>query len=175
MKVFLIAGGLALSALAVPQAAFAQQDQAAAGIVVTGKFQKDWDRGHKLEAEGLRDLQSAQRDLVEYSADVVNAQDLRETSRSRADNARQALESLTARPFFSSADEAHKWSKQVESAAADWAKYDERSDKGAKDFEKAQSRQQKAQEAVDKAQAKIDKGRGMKADAELASQRASIR
>lgn len=171
MKTFLIASGLALASLAAPHMAVAQDQQTAADIIVSGKYQKDWDRGHKLEAEGLRDLQEAKRDLVKHSAAVVNAQDLRDTSQSRADNAREAFESLTVRPFFSSADDAYKWAKQVESAASDWDKHSARSEQGVKDLNKAQKRQADAQEAVDKAQAKIDRGSAMKADAERASQR----
>lgn len=169
MKTFLIASGLALATLAAPQVAFAQDQQAEATIVVTAKHQKAWDKGQKREAEGLRDMQKAKRDLVKHSASVVNAQDLRDTSQSRADNAREAFESLTARPFFSSPEDAHKWAKQVENAASDWDKYSERVEKGAKDFRKAQDRQADAQEAVDKAQRKIDEGRAMKAEAERAS------
>lgn len=88
MKTFLIASGLALATLAAPQVAFAQDQQAEATIVVTAKHQKAWDKGQKREAEGLRDMQKAKRDLVKHSASVVNAQDLRDTSQSRADNAR---------------------------------------------------------------------------------------
>lgn len=169
VKTMFFATGLALAALAAPQVVAAQDRQPQQEILVTGKYKKDWDKGNKLEAEGLKELQEAKRELVKYSAAVVNAQDLRDTSRERAENARAAFESLVARPYFSSSKEALSWARQVERAAADWAKFDERSEEGAKDLKKAQERQEKAQKAYDKAQAKIDKGRAMKLEAEQAS------
>ncbi|MEM7688072.1 MAG: hypothetical protein AAF291_03540 [Pseudomonadota bacterium] len=175
MKTIIIATGLALASLATPQMAFAQEEAPATQIIVAGQYQKSWDRGHKLEAEGLTEMQKAKRDLVKHSAAVVNAQDLRDTSQSRADNAREAFESLTARPFFSDAEDARKWAKQVESAASNWEKYTGHSERGAKDLLKAQGRQADAQAAVEKAQAKIDRGLAMKADAERASLRQAAR
>ena len=175
MRIFVIATGLALASLAAPQMALAQEETQVKQIIVTGQYQKDWDRGNRLEAEGLSDMQKAKRDLVKYSAAVVNAQDMRDTSQSRADNAREAFESLTARPFFSDAEDARRWAKQIESAASDWEKYTNRSAQGAKDLRKAQSRQTDAQSAVEKAQAKIDRGIAMKADAERASLRQAAR
>ncbi|MEL7453750.1 MAG: hypothetical protein AAGJ50_10310 [Pseudomonadota bacterium] len=171
MKTFLVASILAMASIAAPQVAIAQTDRTTASIVVSGEFQKDWDKGSRLEAEGLRDMQSARRDLVKFSANVVNAQDLRDTSQSRSDNARETLESLTANPFFNDGTDARKWAKRVENAASDWEKYEERREKGAKDLRKAQKRQNDAQKAVDNAQAKINKGRALKSEAERASQR----
>lgn len=173
-KVF-VSSAIALAMAGLPVAAAAQNAPANPQIVVSGKFQKDWDKGSKLEAEGLKDLQQAQRDLVGYSADVVNAQDKRDTSNKRAENARDAFQNLTARPFFSDPEEARKWAKQVESAATDWAKFDARREDGAKELRKAQDRQADAQKAVDKAQDKIDRGRTLMADAERASVRQSSR
>lgn len=171
MKTFMIATGLALASLAAPQAAFAQDQQGSAGIIVSGEFQKNWDRGNQLEAEGLSDLQKAQRDLVKHSAAVVNAQDLRDTSLSRAENAQAAFQSLAARPFVGDAEGARDWAKQAERLSSDWEKFSERSEKGARDFEKAQDRQNDAQDAVQKAEAKIEEGRALKAEAERASRR----
>lgn len=171
MKTFVLATGLALTSLAMPQTGIAQELHAAVEIVVSAEHQRDWDRGSKIEAEGLRDMQKAKRDLVKYSADVVNAQDLRDTSLSRAENARQAFESLTSRPFFSDPSNAREWARQVEATASDWEEYSDRSEKGAKDLRKAQKRQTNAQTKVDEAQAKIDEGRALKAEAERASRR----
>ncbi|MGB3472547.1 MAG: hypothetical protein WBA51_17165 [Erythrobacter sp.] len=170
MKNILLASGLAFAAFSVPTMSVAQDTAGEPNIVVSAEHQRDWDRGNRLEAEGLSDLQKAQRDLVRYSADVVNAQDLRDTSVSRAQNAREAFENLTARPFFSDPAEALKWAKQVEKVAGDWRKYDRDGDTGVNDLERSQNRQARAQEQVDKAQAKIDEGRAMKNDAERASQ-----
>lgn len=175
MKTFVIATGLALASLAAPQVAVAQDQPTAAEIIVSGEHQRDWDRGNRAEAEGLRDLQSAQRDLVRYSAAVVEAQDKRDTSRSRADNAREAFESLTARPFFSEAGEARVWAKQVEETAKNWERFEERSEEGARELRRAQRRQANAQEAVDKAQTQIEEGRALMAEAERASQRQARR
>ncbi|GMN04313.1 hypothetical protein [Erythrobacter sp. MTPC3] len=175
MKTFVIASGLALASLAAPQVAFAQDQQTGAEIIVSAEHQRAWDRGNSREAEGLRDLQGAQRDLVRYSAAVVEAQDKRDTSRDRADNARQSFESLTARPFFTDPGDARDWAKQVEETAKDWERFEERSEEGARELSRVQRRQANAQEAVDKAQAKIDEGRAMMADAERASQRQARR
>ncbi|WP_390479048.1 hypothetical protein [Altererythrobacter sp. MTPC7] len=142
---------------------------------MTAEHQRDWDRGNSREAEGLRDLQRAQRDLVRYSAAVVEAQDKRDTSMSRAENAQSSFESLTSRPFFTDAGDARDWAKQVEEVAKDWERFEERSEEGAKELRRAQRRQANAQEAVDVAQAKIDEGRAMMADAERASQRQARR
>lgn len=175
MKNLIAYAAITLALVGAPVVVSAQDPNPASPIVVTGKYQKDWDKGSKLEADGLKDLDGSKRDLVKYSAEVVNAQNKRDNSRSRADNARETFESLTARPYFSDPDDARKWAKQVESAASDWAKYNARQDDGAKELKKAQSRQADAQEAVDKAQAKIDKGRTMMAEAERASLRQASR
>ncbi len=179
MKLLMAASGLALATLTLPQAAFAQSDEAQtdaaqskvvqSDIVVTAENQRDWDRGNQLEAKGLRDLQEANRKLVRHSAAVVTTQELRDTSFGRAENARQALESLTARPFFSSPKDAHSWAQQVEATANDWEKFSERGEKAARDLEKAQDRQAKAQEQVDKAQQRVSEGRAVMVAAQRAS------
>ena len=73
MKTFLIAGGLAVAALAAPQIAMASERASVPTIVVTAEHQRNWDRGNRMEADGLRDMQKARGDLVRYSADVVDA------------------------------------------------------------------------------------------------------
>lgn len=171
MKTFLIAGGLAVAAFAAPQLAMASERSSVPTIVVTAEHQRDWDRGNRMEADGLGEMEKAQRDLVRYSADVVEAQDKRDTSASRALNAREAFENLTARPLFTDAEEARDWAKRVEETASDWERFEERSAEGARDLERAQRRQRNAQENVDDAQAKIDEGRAMMAQAEQLSQR----
>lgn len=175
MKTFLAAGSLAVMALAAPQIAIAENTGTTPTIVVTAEHQRDWDRGNRIEADGLQDLQRAQRDLVRFSAAVVEAQDKRDTSRSRAQNAREAFENLTARPFFSDAEQAREWAKRVEETASDWERYEERSAEGARELTRAQRRQSDAQEAVDKAQAKVDEGRALMAEAERASTRRAAR
>ncbi|MEO1220620.1 MAG: hypothetical protein AAFY42_04615 [Pseudomonadota bacterium] len=169
MKLLMAASGLVLATFALPQVAMAQSDAPQSTILVTAENQRDWNRGNELEAKGLRDLQEASRKLVRHSADVVTAQETRDTSRSRADNARQAFESLTARPFFSDPEDARKWAQQVESTARDWARFAERGVKADRDLKKAQGQQEKAQERVDKAQRRVDEGRAMMAAAERAS------
>lgn len=175
MKTFLFASGLALAALAAPIAAQNQSETDGTTIVVSAEHQKDWDRGNRIEAEGLRELEEAQRDLVRYSADVVDAQGKRDSSQDRANNARQAFESLTARPYFSNPDDARDWAKLVEETASEWKRFAARSDDGAEELRRAQRRQEKAQEAVEKAQEKIDEGREMMAEAELRSMRRASR
>lgn len=170
MKLPSLAIAIALSATALSGAAVAQTVSPDAEIVVSAKYQRDWDKGHKLEAEGLRDLERAQNDLIKYSADVVEAQNKRSSSASRGDNAEQKFRSLTAQtPVFTSGRDAERWAKKVETAAQDWAKYDNRRADGDGDFKKAVDRQEKAEEAVAKAEAHIAKGRQMKAEAERRS------
>ena len=186
MKTFIIASSVALAALSAPQIALANNGANSGSergsetvrtseIVVTAEHQRNWDRGNRIEAEGLSDLQRAQRDLVRHSADVVIAQDKRDTSLSRALNARQAFENLIARPFFTAGADAKDWAKQVEDAASDWDRFEDRSEEGAREFERAQRRQLDAQESVNEAQAQVDEGRAMKSDAERASQRSAQR
>lgn len=138
-------------------------------IVVSGEYQRDWDRGNKREAEGLRDMEKARSKLIEYSADLVSAQDAQESSRSRAQNARQMFNNLRARAEITNPDEARSWAQDLAGAAEDWEKYDDRVDNGADDLERAARRQASAQEDVEKAQAKIDEGRTMMMEAQRAS------
>lgn len=170
MKSILAAAGLVLAATAMPVTAIAQDTMSAPTIVVTGKYQKDWDKGSKLEAQGIKELEKAKKALIGYSADVVNAQNKRDSSRARSENASAEFRKLTASPtYFSDAAEASRWARQVEKAAAEWAKYDDRRGDGRAELDKAMKKQSKAQAAVDKAQAKIDRGRTMKAEAERLS------
>lgn len=171
MKKFLVGAATALALVGTPAMVSAQQSAATPQIVVSGKYQKDWNKGSQLEAEGLQQLEKAKKNLVGVSADVVNAQNKRDSSHSRAENARQTFENLTTQMVFSDPEEAHKWARQVESSASDWAKYHARRDDGVKELRKAQKRQESAQEDVAKAQAKIDKGRTLMVEAERASMR----
>ncbi len=182
MKTFFIASAAVFAALAAPQVAFANtgddnavSSSATAEIIVSAEHQRTWDRGNRMEADGLRDLERARRDLVRYSADVVTAQDKRDTSLSRALNARQAFENLTVRANFTSGDDAKDWAKQVEELASDWDRFESRSSEGVRELDRALRRQANAQEAVDDAQAQVDEGLAMKSDAERASQRPTRR
>lgn len=166
---YFFAGALALSSVTMTQAAFAQDREVRSEILVTAKYQKDWDKGNKLEAEGLAAIEVARRDLVKHSAALVNAQNLRNTSLERAANARAQFDNLTQRQYFTDPQDALKWARDVEKAAANWAKFEKRTDSGSKDLKKAQDRQESAQSAIDKAQDKIDKGRKLKLEAEQAS------
>ncbi len=174
MKAFIAAASLCLPALMVPGAANAQTANPSASanspIVVTAKHQKNWDKGSKLEAEGLKDLEKAKNGLVGFSADVVEAQNKRDSSRARGENAAAEFRRLLAsQTYFSDADEAERWAKQVEKSASEWAKYDGRRLDGRKELDKGMSKQNKAQAAVDKAQNKVDRGRAMKREAERLS------
>lgn len=170
MKSILAAAGLVLAATTLPAVAVAQDSMAAPAIVVTGKYQKDWDKGSKVEADGIKELEKAKKALIGYSAEVVNAQNKRDSSRARAENASAEFRKLTASTtYFSDAAEAARWARQVDKAAAEWAKFDDRRGDGRAELDKAMKKQSKAQAAVDKAQAKIDRGRTMKAEAERLS------
>ena len=175
MNKFFVGAATALALAGTPAIVSAQQPAATPQIVVTGKFQKDWNKGSQLEAEGLQELEKAKKNLVGVSADVVNAQNKRDSSHSRAENARQTFENLTNQMVFSDPEEARKWAKRVESAASDWAKYHARREEGVKELRKAQKRQSSAQDDVAKAQDKIDKGRTMMVEAERASMRQQSR
>ncbi|XUU59527.1 hypothetical protein ACRAQ6_08015 [Erythrobacter sp. HA6-11] len=170
MKTAWIAAGIALSALSAPTYASERSATAESTIIVSGQFQKDWQRGSTLEAEGLKAMEKARKELVKHSADVVEAQTKRDLANQRAANARASFEALTVNGSVSATSkDAHRWAKQVEEAASEWEKQEERGSDGSKDLEKALKKQTKAQAAVDKAQAKVDLGRKLKADAELAS------
>lgn len=165
MKTVWIAAGAALLSLTAP--VLAQPMAAGSSIVVTGKHQQDWQRGNTLEAEGLKALEKARKELVKHSADVVDAETKRDVSSQRAANARGQFESLTKVGAASpSAKDSQRWAKQVEEAASAWAKHEERGAEGSKALTKAMKRQSKAQASVDEAQAKVDLGRRLMADAE---------
>lgn len=170
MRTACIAAGAAFVALSAPVALSAQTIAAEATIVVTGQHQQDWQRGSALEAEGLKTLEKARKELVKHSADVVEAQSKRDIAGQRAANARATFESLTSTGLVApSSKDAHRWAKQVEEAASEWSKHEARGADGAKALEKALKRQGKAQAEVDSAQAKVDLGRKLKADAERSS------
>ncbi|MGN3974196.1 hypothetical protein [Tsuneonella sp. SYSU-LHT278] len=159
-----------LATVGMPATAAAQDAMPAPQIIVIGKYQKDWDKGSKLEAEGLVALEKAKKDLVRYSADVVDAQNKRDGSRARSEHAAAEFRKLTSNiTYFSDAEEAARWARQVEKAASQWAKYAERRGDGRKELDAATRKQSQAQSAVDKAQAKVDRGRAMKAEAERLS------
>lgn len=170
MKSIFYAAGIMLAATAVPGLAIAQGTMNAPEIVVTGKYERDWNKGSDLEAKGLRELEKAKKDLVRYSADVVNAQNKRDTARARSENASAEFLKLTSNiAYFSDASEASRWARQVDKAASDWAKNDDRRGDGRKELDRAMKKQAAAQKAVDQAQAKVDKGRAIKAEAERLS------
>lgn len=170
MKSVFAAAGLVLAATTLPSIAIAQDALPAPELIVTGKYQKAWNKGSALEAEGLKELEKAKQALVRYSADVVSAQNKRDTARARSENAAAEFRNLTANmTYFSDAEEASRWARQVEKAAAEWTKHDDRRGDGRQDLDEATKQQTKAQEAVDKAQAKVDRGRAMKAEAERLS------
>lgn len=174
MKNILIAGSLVLAATALPLPAIAQPATAIPTIVVAGKHQKAWNKGSKLEVEGIKELDKAKKDLVRYSADVVDAQNKRDNARARSENASADFRRLTStQTYFTDADEAASWAQQVDKAASSWAKHDDRRTDGRDDLDKAIKQQRKAQAAVDKAQDKVDRGRTLKADAERLSALAS--
>lgn len=173
MKIHLVAATL-LGAALLPLAAQAkesqaQQSQAQSAITVTAEFQRDWERGSRLEAEGLEELARAQRELVRRSAEVVNLRNRRDTAAERAENARRTFERLTANTVFADPREARRWAQELERAARDWEENTKRRDEADRDLERALRRQTDAQAAVAEAQAKIDEGRAMMAMAERAS------
>lgn len=172
MRKFLasVAIGALLSSAALPAAVLAEEAPAVTQIVVTGKHQKQWNRGSELERKGLDARAKAQRDLAEANRDVIDAQNKRNSNQGKAENASGDFRQLTAvMPVFTSGDEAARWARQVEQAASRWAKADNRGDDGARELRKAMRAQSKAQAAVDKAQAQIDKGQALKAEAERRS------
>lgn len=181
MLSFMNRGIFMLGALALPLSAQAQDQTGAAvatqsdTIVVTAEFQRDWDRGSKLEAEGLADLGKAERNLIRYSADVVNSQNTRDTNEAQASNARRNFEAQLTQTNFMTGKEARIWANSLESVAEDWEEYSDTMEDASKDLERALKRQSDAQNEVQKAQAKVDRGRGMMRSAERESQAARVR
>lgn len=170
MKRFLIASAAAVLVTSVPTAVMAQEPAAQNPIIVNAKEQRKWDKGSKLEADGLAKLQSARTDLIKASAKVVEAQNKRDSSLARSTNASVKFDSLTAQPpQFTDPKDAADWAKEVEKAASEWAKYADRQGDGSKDLEKAMKGQDKAQKDVASAEKKIEEGRAMMAKAEQAS------
>jgi hypothetical protein len=112
----------------------------------------------------------AQQDLVSASAEVVNAQNRRDSSQQRSSNAAQEYRRLTATtPPQTNSREALRWAEDVQKAAENWSRFDARSNGGSRDLDKSMNAQRKAQEAIDKAQAKVARGREAKSEAERLS------
>lgn len=176
---FLALGALTLPLSALPLAAQAQDGAVGAAqsdtIVVSADFQRDWNRGSKLEAEGLAELGKSERDLIRYSADVVTSQNTRDTNEAQADNARRNFEAQLVQTNFMTGKEARDWAKGLEDVAKDWEKYTDTMEDVSKNLERALNRQSDAQNEVQKAQAKVDRGRAMMRSAERESQAARLR
>lgn len=159
-----------LATASAPTALYAQSNSAQNEIIVTGKHQKLWDKGTKLEAKGLDDFAKAQKDLTQASRSVLDAKSKRDTAQAKVANASEDFRQLTASvPYFSGAADAAKWADKVNNAARSWAKNDNRQDDGQSDLSKAIKQQSNAQNTVEKAQSDIDKGRAMKAEAQQKS------
>ncbi len=176
MRIFLIpAAALLLATTAAPAMLMAQDAGATSEIIVTGKYQKMWDKGSKLEAESLRSLAKAKDKLIKHSSGVVSEQNSRDTARQQSERAAADFRNLTtAMPYFADANDASSWAEKVAAAAKDWAKYDEREMESRAELSKNSKRQAAAQKDVDRAQANVDKARMMKAEAMRLSRLAAI-
>lgn len=167
MKSIFAAASLALATTAMPGVAFAQDSAPEQTIIVTGKYQSDWNKGSSLEAQGLAERQKAQKDLVKFSADVVNAQNARDAAQAQALNARSEFQTLVSQAMtITDPDRARDYGQDISKFAKAWENFNDRAQSSANDLEKASKAQRKAQTAVDKAQAKVDRGQAMMADAE---------
>lgn len=174
MKPIMVAISVALATTVIPAGALAQQAVSETTIVVTGKYEKDWSKGSKLEADGLRDLEKAQNDLAALNADMTKAQSKRDGAQARAQNARSDFYRNASEAIkVSDADKARNLGQDIEDSAEAWEKADDVLRSASKDLEKASKRQRKAQKAFDKAQAKVDRGRAMMAEAERLSRAAN--
>lgn len=163
---FAITITLAMS-LATPGLA---QSAATAPIVVSGKYQRDWQRGSQMEAEGLKELEAAQKDQVSASADVVNAQNGRDSSQQRASNAAEEFRRLTAAtPPLTSSRDALRWADDVQKAAKNWSRFDSRGNGRSEDLGENMKSQRQAQQALAKAEAKIARGRETMVEAQRRS------
>ncbi|NJM49892.1 MAG: hypothetical protein HC843_02580 [Sphingomonadales bacterium] len=126
-------------AIAAPNTLFAQQSGIAPAAIVSGKLQKQWDKGSKLERKGLANRAKAEKSLADASRDVINAQSKRDNGRAIGENAKAEFLQLTsATPYFADAQEAARWARQVDKVAGLWAKHDDRRLDGRADLEKAQ-------------------------------------
>lgn len=170
MKSALIVAGLSIAAATMPISANAQDDGQVPSIVVTAENQDRWADGSRIEADGLRNLERAHTRLIDSSARVVNAQNMRDSALARSENALSEFRRLTTNMTeFVDPREAVRWARQVQSSADDWRRFESRHAEGLEDFEDAVEAQTNAQRDVDQAQAKIDRGRAMKAEAERRS------
>lgn len=171
MKSTFVAISLALATTAMPAVAIAQESELEQTIVVTGKYQSDWNKGSRLEAKGLAELQKAQQALVKYSADVVNAQNARDAAQSQALNARSEFQKLVSQAMsITDPDRARDYGEDINKFAKAWENYNDRVNGSTKDLDKASKAQRKAQAAVDKAQASVERGQALMADAVRLSQ-----
>ncbi|MDC8753840.1 hypothetical protein OIK40_04195 [Erythrobacter sp. sf7] len=171
MKSIFAAVSLALATTAMPAVAVAQdrgsEQNSETAIVVTGKYQDDWDKGNKLKAEGVIALEEAQKVLDRYNAEVAAAQSARDTAQSRAINARSEFHSLASQAVsISNPDKARRLGQDLEKFGERWEDLNDTVRSAQNDLDKASKKQRKAQASVDKAQAKVDRGEAMMAEAE---------
>jgi hypothetical protein len=72
-------------------------------------------------------------------------------------------------PQFTDPSIAERWAREVNTAAADWAKFEGRNQESKTELDKATMAQQRAQADSTSAQSIVDRGRSMKRDAERLS------
>ncbi|MBU0876525.1 MAG: hypothetical protein KKB61_11275 [Alphaproteobacteria bacterium] len=170
MKSIFAAMGFALATTAMPAIAVSQESAAEQAIVVAGKYQSGWSKGSKLEAEGLMAHKEAKKDLIRYSADVVEARNARDAAQARSQNARVEFHSLVSQAMtISDPDRARDYGQNIKKFAEEWENFNDRVRSAEKDLDKASKKQRKAQAAVEKARAKVDRGQAMMTEAELLS------
>lgn len=171
MKSIVTAVCLALASTAMPTIAAAQNSTAAPTIVVTGKYQSDWNKGNQLEADGIVESEKANQDLERYNAELVRAQSARDTAQSRSINARSEFHSLASKATsISDPDRARDLGQEMTKFGNKWEDLNDTVRSAENDISKASKKQRKAQAAVDKAQTKIDRGQAMKAEAKRQSE-----
>ena len=168
MKFPIISVAIMMAVASVSGAAVAQQNASTAPASVTAENQRDWNRGSRLEADGLKELGEAEQVLVRRSADVVNLENQRDSATSQAMNAKRAFDTLRAQPEIIDPDQARTWAQDVADAAKSWEDFDDRV-QSSSSLESASRRLVSAQEDVAKAQEKVNRGRVMMAAAERLS------
>ena len=162
--------GASLALGCVSSAALAQDTATTPTIVVTAKWQRQWDKGSAMERKALDARAEAQKALTQANSEIIDAQNKRDNNRERGDNASAEFRQLTASiPEFADGAAAAKWAATVGKAADRWKTSEKRGDKGSTQLDKAMKDQARAQKSLDKAQADIERGRALMTEAERAS------
>jgi hypothetical protein len=105
---------------------------------ISEQHRSGWEEGSRQEAQGLKDLQKSQKALTRANERVLEAQKKRDNSRVNSDRASAEFQRLVrSMPQFTDPSIAESWAREVNTAAADWAKFEGRNQESKTELDNA--------------------------------------